>query len=503
MKKYFPVIAIILTIVIASTFYQLTNHKQENIIEHTSSTQIKEQNNQEQIDILNKRAKNITATKDSDDGFILIKGGNFQMGSPENENWRIDDELQHSVSVDDFYISAYETTQKEYQEIVGNNPSEHIGEQLPVENISWLDAIVFANLKSLQQGLNPAYEISENSVIWDKSANGYRLPTEAEWEYAARSGTTTPFNTPIAPGADDANFYSNYPYEIEENYFNTAKLKTKPRSSNYQTVAVGSFAANAWGLFDIHGNVNEWCWDFYGEYDTAKTDNPTGIETGTRHIYRGGGWNDFGKNLRSAYRAAAETNYKSHNLGIRLVRNKSARDGKIEAKNKKNIQQQPNKILIVYYSWGGNTRGVAREIEKQISADLMEITLKKPYSDDYDTCLMQAQDDQHHQRRPELSLKINDFEKYDTVLLGYPNWWASIPMPVATLLESYDFSGKTIIPFSSHGGGRMGQSITAIAKLAPNANIGNALSVHYSGGATLAEDVSAWLKINGIKIKKK
>lgn len=502
MKKYLPLLAIVFTIAIAAVIYQFTHKSQENIIENTAS-RIQSEDNQEQMDILRQKSQSIQVQNQENvnDGFVLIQGGNFQMGSPNSENWRIDDETQHSVSVNSFYIAPYELTQKEYQQIVGKNPSEHIGDNLPVENVSWLDAIVFANLKSLTNGFRPAYEITEKSVIWDKSANGYRLPTEAEWEYAARAGTSTPFHTPIAVGADDANFYSNYPYEIEENYFNAGKLKTKPRTSRYQTIAVGSFKPNAWGLYDMHGNVNEWCWDFYGKYDTQVIDNPTGIAAGTRHIYRGGGWNDFGKNLRSAYRAAAQSGYKSHNLGIRLVRNASAMTGKIEAKNEPLAYRQPEKILIVYYSWSGNTRGIAREIQRQTKADLMEITLAVPYSDDYNTCLMQSQDDQHQQKHPKLTLKINNFNQYDTVLLGYPNWWASIPMPVASLLKEYDFSEKNIIPFASHGGGRMGQSVTAIAKLAPNANIGNALSVHYSGGASLSQDVTNWLQANKIKLK--
>jgi flavodoxin len=90
-------------------------------------------------------------------------------------------------------------------------------------------------------------------------------------------------------------------------------------------------------------------------------------------------------------------------------------------------------------------------------------------------------------------------QQYDTILIGYPNWWASIPMPIATFLESYDLSGKTIIPFCSHGGGRFGRSLTAIAKLAPNSVIGEGLSVHYSGGSTLDDDITAWLKENGIQ----
>ena len=90
---------------------------------------------------------------------------------------------------------------------------------------------------------------------------------------------------------------------------------------------------------------------------------------------------------------------------------------------------------------------------------------------------------------------------YDVILLGYPNWWASIPMPIASFLELYDFSGKTIVPFCSHGGGRFGQSLTAIAKLAPDAVLGEGLSVHYSGGAALSDDVAAWLDSIGIPRK--
>ena len=93
---------------------------------------------------------------------------------------------------------------------------------------------------------------------------------------------------------------------------------------------------------------------------------------------------------------------------------------------------------------------------------------------------------------------VENMDDYDTILLGYPNWWASIPMPIASFLEEYDFSGKRIIPFCSHGGGRFGQSLTAIAKLAPDADMGEGLSVHYSGGSTLSEDIQNWLDINGI-----
>lgn len=140
---------------------------------------------------------------------------------------------------------------------------------------------------------------------------------------------------------------------------------------------------------------------------------------------------------------------------------------------------------------------IAREIRKQTGADLFEITPVHPYSTNYNTVLMEAQEDQHKQARPEIKNLPESIDAYDVILLGYLNWWASIPMPIATFLESYDFSGKTIVPFCSHGGGRFGQSLTAIAKLAPKAVIGEGLSVHYSGGA-LPDDVTEWLEENGI-----
>ncbi|MBQ6182627.1 MAG: NAD(P)H-dependent oxidoreductase [Clostridia bacterium] len=129
---------------------------------------------------------------------------------------------------------------------------------------------------------------------------------------------------------------------------------------------------------------------------------------------------------------------------------------------------------------------------------MFEITLVHPYSTNYNTVLMEAQEDQHKQARPEIKDLPDNLDEYDVIILGYPNWWASIPMPIAAFLEHYDLSGKTIVPFCSHGGGRFGQSLTAIAKLAPDSVIKDGLSVHYSGGSTLSSDVALWLEENGI-----
>ena len=158
----------------------------------------------------------------------------------------------------------------------------------------------------------------------------------------------------------------------------------------------------------------------------------------------------------------------------------------------------PSDTLIVYFSWSGNTRGIARQLYQKVGGDLVEIELVTPYSEDYNTCLDQAKHDQERAARPELKTHITDMERYNTVFLGYPNWWASIPMPIASFLEQYNFSGKTIIPFVSHGGGRLGQSVTDIAKLCPSSRILEALSVRYSGGSSLSADMDAWLNRIGV-----
>ena len=204
--------------------------------------------------------------------------------------------------------------------------------------------------------------------------------------------------------------------------------------------------------------------------------------------------------MRSAYRATLEQNKGSFNLGIRLVLNATPGAGSVSGTGAQHTGNSENgKILIAYFSWGGNTKGVAEEIQRQTGAELFEITLVNPYSSDYNTVLDEAQRDQNAQARPELASHIDNMDEYDTVMIGYPNWWASIPMPIASFLEEYDFSGKTILPFCSHGGGRFGQSLTAIAKLAPNATMGEALSIHYSGGSELSSDVTDWLNSNGIQ----
>ena len=480
-------IIIVLAIVGIVIYIQKSQNKKDTNIYSKNDTQ--EQQN-----------SNIAQT---DDELIFINGGTFNMGSPENELQRNEDEKQHSVTVSDFYIGKYEVTQKEYQEVTRENPSYFKGEDLPVENVTWYDAINYCNLLSEKQGLEPVYEINGENVTWNKEKNGYRLPTEAEWEYAGRAGTTTVFNTENSISADEANFYGHYPYGIEENYFSQENLDTKPGVYRQTTTKVGSFSPNKWGLYDIHGNIREWCFDYYGTYDLENTNNPSGPANGTLRVNRGGSWNDYAKHMRSAYRGSFEPDQAINNTGFRIVRNgeNSSVTGIAENTNKeiKQAKYDKDRTLIVYFSWSGNTQNVANMIGEITGAKVVELELVKPYSSNYNKVLDEAQKDVNSGARPELKTKIENMEQYDTIIIGYPNWWATIPMPIATFLEEYDFSNKTIIPFCSHGGGGFGQSITDIAKLAPNSRIGEGLSIHYSGGSTLKNDITTWLQKNNIE----
>ncbi|MDR1546740.1 MAG: NAD(P)H-dependent oxidoreductase [Deltaproteobacteria bacterium] len=163
-----------------------------------------------------------------------------------------------------------------------------------------------------------------------------------------------------------------------------------------------------------------------------------------------------------------------------------------------NTQETINndKILIAFFSWDGHTKKIAETIDEKIEADLFEIKVVNPYSNDYSTTVETAQKELAEQARPELATHIATITEYKTIILGYPNWWGSIPMPVASFLEEYDFTGKTIIPFCSHEGGGFGQSLNAIAKLVPNAIIGEGLSIRSTGGFNLSNDISKWLNDN-------
>ena len=412
---------------------------------------------------------------------VSVPAGTFMMGS-DGSGFGFDEDPMHEVTISrDFRMSATEITNLQYEQFKPGHKDLRgkggfsSGDNEAVVEVSYFDALEYCKWLSARTGKH------------------YRLPTEAEWEYACRAGTTTPFNLEHSIGADEANFYGHYPYEIEENYFSQRKLTTKPGIYRGETVNVGSFSPNKLGLYDMHGNICEWCWDVYGAYSREDQLNPTGPESGTRRVNRGGGWNDFAKNMRSAYRAAAPQDRRLYNIGFRLAKG-SIGTGLVTSRAVQEASgSSGKKILIAYFTWSGNTQGIAYEIQRQTGADIFEIVPVKEYSENYNTVLREAQRDQHSQARPGLKNHVENFADYDVIMLGYPNWWASIPMPIASFLEEYDFAGKIIMPFCSHGGGRFGQSLTAIAKLAPKAVITDGLSIHYSGGSTLKDDVSRWL----------
>ena len=209
------------------------------------------------------------------------------MGSPDGETGREEDEgPQHQVTISNpFYIGIYELTQTQWMSIMGDNPSEFRGSNDPVANVSWEDCQTFIqNLNQLVQG-------------------SFRLPTEAEWEYACRAGTTTRFSW-----GDDSSYSQIGQYEWYSS------------NSNSRTNEVGLKLPNAWGLYDMSGNVHEWCQDWYGDYTSAAVIDPSGSPPGPNHVDRGGDWSFNGSFCRSAYRSCARTDTKSAYLGFRLVR---------------------------------------------------------------------------------------------------------------------------------------------------------------------------------------
>jgi formylglycine-generating enzyme required for sulfatase activity len=237
--------------------------------------------------------------------FVLVKAGTFTMGSPQDEFTRDENENQHSVTITgDFYISRYEVTQGEYRSVMGDNPSKQyigIGDTYPVNNISWYDALVYCNKLSEQDGFTPAYTINDSEIIWHRNADGYRLPTEAEWEYAARGGHNAgEYN--VYAGSDDFNIVGWH----REN-------------SGKKTHPVGLKKPNELGLYDMTGNVWEWCWDWFGTYPSESVTDPAGPPSGSFHVVRGGGCMNDPLTCRTANRPWDNPTVYSPQ-GIRLVR---------------------------------------------------------------------------------------------------------------------------------------------------------------------------------------
>jgi formylglycine-generating enzyme required for sulfatase activity len=224
--------------------------------------------------------------------FNLIQPGTFTMGSPPEELERFDDEAQHQVTLTQpFYLQATEVTQGQWEALMGSNPSyfNACGTDCPVESVSWEDA---------QDFINALNELNEGT---------YRLPTEAEWEYACRAGSTTAFangDITVTGCARDPNL------DLMGWYCYNAESTPHP---------VAQKNPNDWGLYDMHGNVWEWCQDWYGDYPTDPVTDPTGPETGASRVYRGGSWKEQARLIRSALRNR-HTDTFDNNLGLRLVR---------------------------------------------------------------------------------------------------------------------------------------------------------------------------------------
>ncbi|HPN41550.1 MAG TPA: SUMF1/EgtB/PvdO family nonheme iron enzyme [Candidatus Cloacimonadota bacterium] len=233
-------------------------------------------------------------------GMIYMEGGSFMMGSEEGEE---DEKPVHEVTISSYLIGKKEVTQKEWLEVMGTKPSSFKGDDLPVINVSWFDAIEFCNKLSLKEGLNPSYTGSGSNVTCNWISDGYRLPTEAEWEFAARGGSHK--SEYMFSGSNDVTVVAWYKGNASDRIQNT-----------------GSKASNALGLLDMSGNVWEWCWDRYDKkfYHKKSYNNPRGANKGSTRVLRGGSWFSEMVDCRVTKRLAYSPVNKYNNVGFRIVR---------------------------------------------------------------------------------------------------------------------------------------------------------------------------------------
>ncbi|WP_435921408.1 formylglycine-generating enzyme family protein [Paenibacillus sp. DYY-L-2] len=250
--------------------------------------------------------------------FVFVEGGTLKSAKSNFSG--------KSVTLSGFYIGKYEVTQKEWVEIMGSNPSEFVGENLPVEMVSWYQVLEYCNQRSIKEGLTPFYNIDKErqdpnnkneidqlkwTVTINQGANGYRLPTEAEWEYAASGGQSSKDYTYSGGNkADDVAWYwrnagdeylsGDWNWPIIENNHN----KTKP---------VGTQKPNELGIYDMSGNVREWCWDWYDE-------NSLDSQSGSYRVVKGGGWIGDVSNTEISFRGKFDANGYGPDQGFRLVR---------------------------------------------------------------------------------------------------------------------------------------------------------------------------------------
>ena len=237
---------------------------------------------------------------------ITIPGGIGRMGDIVGNANQPDELPVHQVSLSPFMVSKYEITQELYMQVMGNNPSANIGSMAnPVDNVTWYDAVRFCNALSTHEGLNPCYiETVDNTFECDFNTNGYRLPTEAEWEYACRAGSETAFHS----GGNEE--------DVE-------RVAWCAANSDGISHPVGLKEANDYDLHDIHGNVAEWCWDWYNPayYSNSSLDDPEGPDSGRIKVTRGGSYYMDGFALRSSSRVHfLDPAVKGSQTGFRVVR---------------------------------------------------------------------------------------------------------------------------------------------------------------------------------------
>jgi uncharacterized protein (TIGR02996 family) len=223
-------------------------------------------------------------------GFAWVPPGTFVMGSPPREKGRQENETRHRVTLTrGYYLGVHAVTQAQWRAVLGTDPSHFKGDDLPVEQVGWAEARAYAAQLTEQRG----------------DGHVYRLPTEAEWEYACRAGTDTPFHFGATLSTDQANFDG----------------RRRGRGVHRdETTPVGSFPANAWGLYDMHGNVYEWCADYYEKYPRGEVTDPTGPTEGWCWVIRGGGWNTGAGFCRAALRYALAGTVGRDYVGFRVAR---------------------------------------------------------------------------------------------------------------------------------------------------------------------------------------
>ncbi len=245
-------------------------------------------------DTISERIEKPTAVTSSE--MVLVEGGSYQMGSKM--------ELpMHTVTLSNYYLGKCEVTQREWQEVMGNNPSQFRQDNLPAENVSWFDAVEFCIKKSEAEGLTPCYQVGVGKISCDFSAEGYRLPTEAEWEFAARGGN------------------KSYAYKYSAGN-NIDEVAWYDANAGMQPHPVGQKKANELGIYDMSGNVWEWCFDWYDEdyYASSPIVNPHGPSSGRTRVLRGGDWSSGADLCRSTLRAGLDPNGKGPKVGFRICR---------------------------------------------------------------------------------------------------------------------------------------------------------------------------------------